>query len=92
MMRNWIDNDPKICSRFLQVNGGGKFCERLANLCALTDYNYESQTTCSLYRQLSSGFGHSIYYDEGRNEYLINSAKINIFKDQVGLNVLSFPP
>nr|CAH0112295.1 unnamed protein product [Daphnia galeata] len=64
------------------VHGGGKYCEHLINLCVLTDYNHDSQSACSLYRQLSGGFSHSIYYDDSQNEYLLNSARIDILKDQ----------
>ena len=67
----------------IKVQSGGKHCEYLANLCVLTDYSYDSQSACSLYRQLSGGFGNSIYYDESRNEYLLNAAKIQILKEQV---------
>jgi hypothetical protein len=67
----------------LKAHGGGKYCEHLINLCVLTDYNYDSQSACSLYRQLSGGFSNSIYYDDSQNEYLLNSARINILKDQV---------
>ncbi|XP_046440894.1 meckelin-like [Daphnia pulex] len=77
-LRNWVRLTAIKC----KAHGGGKYCEHLINLCVLTDYNYDSQSACSLYRQLSGGFSNSIYYDDSQNEYLLNSARINILKDQ----------
>jgi hypothetical protein len=49
------------------------------------DYNFDSQTSCSIYRQLSSSLFTlpPIYYDEGRNSHLLNVERINIQKNQV---------
>ena len=53
-------------------------------MCVQTDYNFDSQSACSIHRQLSSSIGlPSLYYDEGSNNNLLNNERINIRKDQV---------
>ena len=58
----------------------------------MNDYNFDSQTGCSIYRQLSISLFTlpPIYYDEGRNNHLLNVERINIQKNQVSQLAILF--
>lgn len=58
----------------------------------MNDYNFDSQTSCSIYRQLSSSLFTlpPIFYDEGRNNHLLNVERITIQKNQVSQNLSLF--
>ena len=72
-----------VCIYLFQVENYGKYCEQLANLCTLVDYNFDSLTVCSLFRQLASGMPlPQIYFDEASNHQLLIDDRISIGKKQ----------